>query len=246
VDITPVIPRRSVVDACADALRDAIMSGRIATGERLPPERALAEQLGVNRVTLRGALSRLASEGLLAARQGSGHTVLDYRHLGGPELVGTLFAAATGDALLALAGDVLEVRRALARVVFGHVAQASKAALAPVLAAIAAFEALPSDAREDDIASADLAIVRALLDATGRPALPLFWNPVATIVRTTPRLRAAMYADVRANTRGWAALGQWLATPRRERAKLDDTLGLLDQLLHKRDQLVLEHLRRNP
>jgi len=231
---------------CAETLRAQILQGRLAPGERLPPERTLAEQLGVNRVTLRSALARLASEHLLAARQGSAHVVLDYRHLGGPELVSVLFATASPDELLTLTEDILQVRRALARIVFAHIAQASKAALEPVHAAIAAFVETSKSSDVDALAKADLAIVRALLDATGRPALQLFWNPVLTIVTDTPRLRAAMYADPSTNVRGWSALDVWLKAPRRERGKPEDTIGLLELMLQKRDQLVLDHLRKNP
>ena len=238
--------RRSAVDACADALRAAILGGRLAPGSRLPPERALAEQLGVNRVTLRSALGRLAAEHLLAARQGSGHVVLDFRELGGPELCGWLFAAAAGgEAVAELAEDILMVRRALARVVVTRLLQVARADLEGARAAIARFVALAATdrVREEALAAADLMVVRALLDATGRPALQLFWNPVLAVLSQTPRLRRAMYADPASNARGWQALDAWLALPVRERPKTTEALTLLDELLRARDQLVLRHLR---
>ncbi|MCC6621761.1 MAG: GntR family transcriptional regulator [Deltaproteobacteria bacterium] len=247
--VAALAPRRSAVDACADALREAILAGRLAAGARLPPERALAEQLGVNRVTLRSALGRLAAEHLLSARQGSGHVVLDYRRLGGPELFGSLLAAAPArDERVALAEDLLAVRRALARVVLGHLLAAPRAALAPVRDAIARFVevALAPGAREEAVAAADLAVLRALLDATGRPALQLFWNPVLTVLADSPRLRAAMYADPAANARGWRALDALLAGPQRDRPKPADAIARLDDLLRARDLLVLRHLREGP
>jgi len=244
--VAAIAPRRSAVDACADTVREAILAGRLRPGERLPPERALAEQLGVNRVTLRSALGRLGAERLLAARQGSGHTVLDYRTLGGPELFGALIAAApgTGD-VVALAEDLLAVRRALARVVVSHLLAAPRSALAPVREAIARFVegARAPGVREDAVAGLDLAVLRALLDATGRPALQLFWNPVLTVLADTPRLRAAMYADPAANARGWQALDALITAPQRERPKASDALARLDDLLRARDQIVLRHLR---
>src|SRR5687767_6726808 len=80
----------SGVDVCAQEIREAIVGGEIQAGTRLPPERALAERFGVNRVTVRGALARLEAEGLVDVRQGSGYTVRRWTRTGGPELVGTL------------------------------------------------------------------------------------------------------------------------------------------------------------
>jgi GntR family transcriptional regulator len=56
----------------AESLMARIESGELSAGDRLPPERALSEMLGVNRLTLRRALRVLAGEGLLVRRQGKG------------------------------------------------------------------------------------------------------------------------------------------------------------------------------
>lgn len=55
-------------------IRDRLLSMRteLAVGEPLPPERHLAESLGVSRPTLRAAVDQLVAEGLLMRRQGSG------------------------------------------------------------------------------------------------------------------------------------------------------------------------------
>jgi DNA-binding FadR family transcriptional regulator len=47
------------------------MSGRLTEGERLPPERELAEQFGVSRVTVRDALRALEAQGLVEVRVGA-------------------------------------------------------------------------------------------------------------------------------------------------------------------------------
>ncbi|MFI6928968.1 PLP-dependent aminotransferase family protein [Streptomyces sp. NPDC050287] len=57
------------------ALRDAVRSGRLAPGTRLPPYRSLAADLGVARNTVADAYAELVAEGWLAARQGSGTRV---------------------------------------------------------------------------------------------------------------------------------------------------------------------------
>ncbi|WP_327224939.1 PLP-dependent aminotransferase family protein [Streptomyces platensis] len=57
------------------ALRDAIRSGRLAPGTRLPPYRSLAADLGIARNTVADAYAELVAEGWLSARQGSGTRV---------------------------------------------------------------------------------------------------------------------------------------------------------------------------
>src|SRR4029453_2156739 len=46
-------------------------------GDRLPPERELAKQLGISRPALRAGLSSLISMGVLQSRQGSGTYIVD-------------------------------------------------------------------------------------------------------------------------------------------------------------------------
>ncbi|MFE1455479.1 PLP-dependent aminotransferase family protein [Streptomyces sp. NPDC058735] len=58
-----------------NALRDAVRSGRLAPGTRLPSSRALAADLGIARNTVADAYADLVAEGWLTARQGSGTRV---------------------------------------------------------------------------------------------------------------------------------------------------------------------------
>jgi DNA-binding GntR family transcriptional regulator len=64
-------PRR---DAIADALRDAIIRGRLLAGERLV-EDAVAAEYGVSRVPVREALNRLEREGFVTLTPFRGATV---------------------------------------------------------------------------------------------------------------------------------------------------------------------------
>ncbi|MBO0796493.1 MAG: PLP-dependent aminotransferase family protein, partial [Ktedonobacteraceae bacterium] len=57
------------------SLRDAIVSGELAEGLRLPTERSLARELGVNRTTVMNAYNELASEGLIEGHVGRGTLV---------------------------------------------------------------------------------------------------------------------------------------------------------------------------
>jgi len=59
-------------DALTDRLREFVVAQRADVPIRISPERELAEQLGVSRISLRHALKNLVTEGLLTQRQGSG------------------------------------------------------------------------------------------------------------------------------------------------------------------------------
>jgi GntR family transcriptional regulator len=59
----------------ASQLREQIYSGKLAPGEQLAGETALADQLGVSRSTVRGALSILQREGHISKQQGARSTV---------------------------------------------------------------------------------------------------------------------------------------------------------------------------
>jgi GntR family transcriptional repressor for pyruvate dehydrogenase complex len=67
----PVDSRR-LYQQIADQIRDLIDQGGFEVGTRLPPERDLAQQLGVSRPSLREALIALDVEGRVEVRSGSG------------------------------------------------------------------------------------------------------------------------------------------------------------------------------
>src|SRR3954462_8123045 len=64
-------PRR-LYRQIAEQLRALIRPGEYDVGARLPPERDLAQQLGVSRPSVREALIALEVEGLVEVRMGSG------------------------------------------------------------------------------------------------------------------------------------------------------------------------------
>ncbi|WP_394787742.1 PLP-dependent aminotransferase family protein [Rhodoferax sp.] len=58
-------------------IKDAIRTGRLAAGEKLPPSRLLAEQLGLSRKTVAEAFARLIFDKLLVGQVGKGTFVSD-------------------------------------------------------------------------------------------------------------------------------------------------------------------------
>ena len=99
-----------VAEEIVQQLRGLILRGEYAVGDKLPPERKLAEELGVNRASLREAIKALEHMGLVKTRQGDGTRVLDFMQTAGVELVSHLISG-EGAPNLEVIVDVLEFRR---------------------------------------------------------------------------------------------------------------------------------------
>lgn len=67
-------------ETCVEQLATAIRLGVYEHGSMLPPERELAERLGVSRATLREAMAALRTAGFVTTHRGrGGGTVVDFR-----------------------------------------------------------------------------------------------------------------------------------------------------------------------
>jgi len=237
----PLPARISATTAAETAIRAAIVSGELAPGERLPPERELAERFGISRLTLRAALATLAAAGLISVRHGSGYTVCDVRMTGGADLLSDLLGQATAPRdQAAAAADLLRLRRHLAAAVLEAIAEHPPGAAARRALALAVdrFAAAVETGAEDAILEADLGVVGALLDATGSMILRVCLNPIVAVLRESAPLRAAMYAEPATNLAGWRALAAWVEHPR------PASIGPLVAVLAERDQITLDRLRR--
>ena len=71
----PTKPTR-VSEQIANQIRTSILAGEFSPGEKLPPERELAELFGVSRPSIRQAINMLASSGMVVSSQGVGTIVL--------------------------------------------------------------------------------------------------------------------------------------------------------------------------
>lgn len=70
-------PAARIADTIAGELETRILEGSLKPGDRLASERDLAVELGVSRPSLREAIQKLVSKGLLTTRHGGGTTVTD-------------------------------------------------------------------------------------------------------------------------------------------------------------------------
>jgi GntR family transcriptional repressor for pyruvate dehydrogenase complex len=66
----PIKPKR-ISEEIVEQMKSLIFEGKLNPGERLPPERELADSLNVSRVSLREALNTLQGMGLLEIQQGN-------------------------------------------------------------------------------------------------------------------------------------------------------------------------------
>ncbi len=71
------VRKRRVFEDVARQIQRLIIDGVLKPGELLPPERQLAERLGVSRTSVRDAIRTLELTGLVVARHGEGNVVAD-------------------------------------------------------------------------------------------------------------------------------------------------------------------------
>ncbi len=71
ISLKPIKAKR-VSDQAYEQIRDLIFRGQLKPGDQIMPERELAQALGVSRPTVREAIKRLVTMGLLEHRQGQG------------------------------------------------------------------------------------------------------------------------------------------------------------------------------
>lgn len=178
------VVRSSIYEQVADQIRDAILGGTLPSGERLPPERALAQQFGVSRATVREALRHLEAQGLLAPRgRTSPMQSADPDHAVARFCEALTHVVRLRDVSLP---DLIELRLAI------ETTALARAATAPVAARLAeARAALETMAKPkvspDDFYEADVAFHIALVAASGNQALGL----VMLAVKDGIRLRVA-------------------------------------------------------
>jgi GntR family transcriptional repressor for pyruvate dehydrogenase complex len=104
---TPIKPKK-ISAQIAEQIRNSIMSGEFVPGDRLPPERELAEMFGVSRPSVREALNILGASGLVEALQGGGTTVKSLMEQGSGNALSDMIRIEQERAL-----DVIEVRKCM-------------------------------------------------------------------------------------------------------------------------------------
>ena len=86
-----IVAQPKIADRIATTLRRAIVAGQLRPGDALPSERELADEYDVNRSSIREAIRRLETWGLVKIRQGSATRVSDFFVSAGLDMVPHLF-----------------------------------------------------------------------------------------------------------------------------------------------------------
>ncbi|MBP1852927.1 DNA-binding FadR family transcriptional regulator [Rhizobium halophytocola] len=151
----------TLVSHVSDVLRQAILNGEYAPGDKLPSEAQLTEAHGVSRTVVREAIAFLRYEGLVEARQGAGVFVMEPSRL-------SFSPRNTNRARLSSDLEVLEIRTPIEIEAAGLAAQRRSPAQEEQIydhhaMLFACIEA------GNSIREADLALHLAIADATNNP-----------------------------------------------------------------------------
>ena len=100
----------SLKEVFTSRFEDLILTGKLEIGQKLPPERELAFQLGVSRPVVHEGLVDLASKGLITMRPRVGAVVNDYRKEGSLAILTSLINYQRGTLDQALLDSLLQTR----------------------------------------------------------------------------------------------------------------------------------------
>ena len=181
------VSRPSVPDQVFTRLCDLIITGQYEPGERLPTQRALASDFGVNMASVREAIKRLEQLRLVEVRHGDATRVLDWRRTGLEAL--TLLGVVDESVVRPL----FEARRlVLAQVARLAAERRSDEQAAQVAEAVAGVAAAPDD---DTAQQADWAFVSAVIGASNNLVFELIGNSVRELYLAHSDRFLAIVAD---------------------------------------------------
>ncbi|KAM9864041.1 FadR/GntR family transcriptional regulator [Leucobacter sp. BZR 635] len=163
----------SLPDRLSVDLERLILDGKLAPGDKLPPERSLAEYLGVSRVSVREALRELENRSLIDRRPGRGTVVLapgDRSPIA--EQIGSAVSAAAAEIR-----DIMELRAIveppIARLTAGRARPRDVAQLGELV------EAMERETSSERYAELDRAFHQAIAQYTHNPLLGLINEQIA-------------------------------------------------------------------
>lgn len=103
----------SLRELFVEQVQHMILSGKLKIGEKLPPERQLAEEMQVSRAVVNGGIADLQRMGFLIVKPRSGTYVADYRRRGTIETLLSIMKYNGGSLRNEEIRSIFEVRIAL-------------------------------------------------------------------------------------------------------------------------------------
>lgn len=203
-DFAPIRTARTF-EIIADEIRGQIRDGKITTGDKLPPERELAQQFGTSRNAVREALRSLEHGGLIALQKGAhggafitdgnprevARSIEDMIHLGGASL------ADVTQARLSIEAIIVEIATA----------NATEKDFAELDRNIDAVEELTRVGDMEAKADLNMEFHILLAEATGNPVLVLLMKTLMDVLRSVHRpITAEDTADIIASRRCFMTL----------------------------------------
>jgi GntR family transcriptional repressor for pyruvate dehydrogenase complex len=213
-------------------VRRLIESGALKGGDRLPPERDLAVEIGVSRPSLRSGLRTLSAMGVVVSRQGAGTFVA-----GGPPRLGNgplrFLAALHGFTR----DEMFEARRVLE---VGAAGLAAERAVPEHLAVMAEEVAGMFAALEDpqEFLVRDIQFHRSVAAGSGNPVLATLIDTVAELVYEARRLTVERARDLRQSAEMHRRIYRAIKArdPERARREMSEHLDLARQAQASEEQ----------
>ena len=187
------IRRALVSDQVFRLLCEQILSGRYEPGEKLPTQRTLAAELGVNMASIREAVKRLEQIRLVEVRHGDAMRVRDWRAEGGLDVVAHVLFRAGGldrDTLASL----LEARRLMLSEAARLAAERRTPDQSARLSELAERIASAPDAAAAQ--ALDFAFMTELVEAAGNLVFLLILNSIRQLYFERAELFAAVVGDI--------------------------------------------------
>jgi GntR family transcriptional repressor for pyruvate dehydrogenase complex len=188
------MPPATVSERVFRVLCEDIVSGRYEPGEKLPTQRALAADLGVNMAPVREAVKRLEQLRLVDVRHGDAMRVADWRTTSGLEAAAPLLFRPDGFEPEALAA-LMEARRVMLAQSARLAAERRSDEQAERLEELAAriTEAATDDAVT--VQALDFAFFAELIEAAGNLVFSLVMNSIRHLYLENAELFAALVSD---------------------------------------------------
>jgi GntR family negative regulator for fad regulon and positive regulator of fabA len=175
---TPLKP----AELAENRLVEAILEGSFPVNSSLPPERELAEMLGVTRPTLREALQRLSRDGWLEIHHGKATRVRDYWQEGNLTILGAI-ARYQKKVYPSFVINLLQIRLLMAP---AYTRQAFEEALPEVSEFLQGLQNLPNEM--DIYVENDLKLHLLFTRLSGNPIFTLIFNGFGDLYRKMGQL----------------------------------------------------------